>query len=88
MMSRNSSFDILKFIKDYHKENELMPTNREIAERFNIHKMTVKHHLDTLVELGFIKIIKKNKYMMSRGIEIVDRNKGESKWLKVWMVTW
>lgn len=79
MMSRNSSLDILKFIKDYHKENELMPTNGEIAERFNIHKMTVKHHLDTLVELGFIKIIKKNKYMMSRGIEIVDRNKGESK---------
>ena len=63
----NKQLQIFKFIYQSIRENNLPPTNREIADHFNLSIGTVQDHIKALVKKGFLSITKN----ASRGISIV-----------------
>ncbi len=58
---------IFKFIYRSIQENNLPPTNREIADYFNVSLGTIQDHIKALVKKGFLSITKN----ASRGISLV-----------------
>jgi len=46
--------EVLDWIVDFHKKNDIFPTNSEIAEEFDMSGGNVSHYLTQLVQRGHI----------------------------------
>lgn len=60
--------DILDFLKDYLEKNELSPTLEEIAQHFDVNKVTIFGHVAELERKGFLTRAAKG---VSRGLRLV-----------------
>ena len=60
---------VLDFIKNFHTNNAMMPTVREIAKNFKLSIGSVQQHLRALLSKGFL--IKRGS--LSRGIDFPNR---------------
>ena len=60
---------IMKFIRDYRRENHTSPTLEEIGVSLGVHRVTVHQHVAALVKKGAIRKLPQR----SRSIEILDR---------------
>ena len=60
---------VLEFIKNFHTNNAMMPTVREIAKNFKLSIGSVQQHLRALLSKGFL--IKRGS--LSRGIDFPNR---------------
>ena len=60
---------VLEFIKNFHTNNAMMPTVREIAKNFKLYIGSVQQHLRALLSKGFL--IKRGS--LSRGIDFPNR---------------
>lgn len=67
--------DILEFLKDYVEENGISPTLEEIAAHFSVNKVTVFGHVAEMERKG---IIRRRARGVSRGLEIVDQDEGDT----------
>ena len=61
---------IMKFIRDYRRENATSPTLEEIGRSLGVHRVTVHQHVAALVKKGAIRKLPQR----SRSIEILDRD--------------
>jgi len=61
---------IMKFIRDYRRENETSPTLEEIGNSLGVHRVTVHQHVAALVKKGAIRKLPQR----SRSIEILDKD--------------
>ena len=61
---------IMKFIRDYRRENHTSPTLEEIGKSLGVHRVTVHQHVAALVKKGAIRKLPQR----SRSIEILDRD--------------
>lgn len=60
--------EILLFIAEYQRENEVSPTLEEIGQHFGIHRVTVFQHVRALERRGALRTSRQ----MARSIEILD----------------
>ena len=60
---------VLKFIKQFHSDNAMMPTVREIAKHFNLSIGSIQQHLRALLSKGIL--VKRGS--LSRGIDFPNR---------------
>ena len=60
---------VLKFIKQFHSDNAMMPTVREIAKHFNLSIGSIQQHLRALLSKGIL--VKRGP--LSRGIDFPNR---------------
>jgi repressor LexA len=49
---------LLTFLRDYRREMGYSPTLQELADEFNVSKVTVFEHVETLQEKGFLERVK------------------------------
>ena len=75
----NREEQVYKFIKQFIKEKGIPPTNREIADYFNIAPKNAFKYLTILEKKGYIKRAKK----ISRGISICENSDVPEKFKKV-----
>ncbi|MHC5010920.1 MAG: transcriptional repressor LexA [Planctomycetota bacterium] len=61
---------IMKFIRDYRRDNHTSPTLEEIGNSLGVHRVTVHQHVAALVKKGAIRKLAQR----SRSIEILDKN--------------
>ncbi len=61
---------IMKFIRDYRRENSTSPTLEEIGNSLGVHRVTVHQHVAALVKKGAIRKLPQR----SRSIEILDKD--------------
>ena len=61
---------IMKFIRDYRRENSTSPTLEEIGTSLGVHRVTVHQHVAALVKKGAIRKLPQR----SRSIEILDKD--------------
>ena len=61
---------IMKFIRDYRRENQTSPTLEEIGNSLGVHRVTVHQHVAALVKKGAIRKLPQR----SRSIEILDKD--------------
>jgi SOS-response transcriptional repressor LexA len=54
MLLTERQLDVLRFIRDYRRENALAPTLEEIAAFFDVTKITIHEHLGHLERKGAI----------------------------------
>ena len=60
--------EVLKFIVDFKRQNEMPPTRGEIADHFGFNVHNAAHeHVIALCKKGYLKIIPN----VSRGIKVV-----------------
>ena len=57
--------NVFEFIKQFHSENAMMPTVREIAKHFNLSIGSIQQHLRALLAKNFL--VKRGS--LSRGID-------------------
>ncbi|PIE25669.1 MAG: repressor LexA [Planctomycetota bacterium] len=67
MLLTERQLDVLRFIRDYRRENALAPTLEEIANFFDVSKITVHEHLKHLERKGAIFRLRGK----ARGIQIL-----------------
>lgn len=63
--------NVLDFIKQFHSDNAMMPTVREIAKHFNLSIGSIQQHLRALLSKNFL--VKRGS--LSRGIDFPNRKK-------------
>ena len=61
---------IMKFIRDYRRDNQTSPTLEEIGHSLGVHRVTVHQHVAALVKKGAIRKLPQR----SRSIEILDKD--------------
>ena len=61
--------DILEFLRSYVAEHQISPTLEEIADRFEVNKVTIFGHIKEMVAKG---VIQKGAPGASRSIQIVE----------------
>ncbi len=54
MLLTSKQLDVLRFIRDYRRENALAPTLEEMAKNFGVSKITIHEHLSHLERKGAI----------------------------------
>lgn len=61
--------NVFEFIKNFHSENAMMPTVREIAKHFNLSIGSIQQHLRALLSKNYL--VKRGS--LSRGIDFPNR---------------
>lgn len=61
--------EILEFLRSYVENNEISPTLEEIAEHFDVNKVTIFGHVKEMVNKG---VLQKGAPGTSRSLQIVD----------------
>lgn len=67
MLLTGKQLQVLRFIRDYRRENSIAPTLDEIAKNFGISKITVHEHLSHLERKGAIFRLRAR----ARGIQVL-----------------
>ncbi|MEQ8764341.1 MAG: transcriptional repressor LexA [Planctomycetota bacterium] len=67
MFLTKRQYDIVRFIKDYRRENVISPTLEEMATHFEVSKITIYEHLKQLEKK---QVIRKSKHQ-ARSIEVL-----------------
>ncbi len=67
MFLTKKQYNIVRFIKDYRRENSISPTLEEMATNFEVSKITIYEHLKQLEKKG---VIRKSKHL-ARSIEML-----------------